>query len=86
MSPGDDLHITDSSASGGGAPLARGSESLSGRVAKQRNLSPESDRNRSIGLWALGRSVTVRTELLWTIIKRQKYNMDIGKITLIALI
>jgi hypothetical protein len=54
-------------------------------LLNRETVAPESERKRSIGLWALGRSVTIGTELLWTIIKRQKYNMDIGKVTLIAL-
>jgi hypothetical protein len=36
--PSGVLHITYSSALGGGTPLPGGSESLSGRVAEQRNL------------------------------------------------
>jgi len=70
--PGDDLHITESSATGGGGLLAGRSDSLSGRVAKQRNFAPDGEGTQYISRWALGRSVTIGTGTLWPLIERQK--------------
>ena len=71
MRQSGDLHITDSSAPGGMAPLAGESEILSGRGVNREILVPEGERKRFIGCW----SITTATELLWSLIKRQINNM-----------
>ena len=65
MRPSGDLHITDIPAPADGALLVRmGLRANLDALLNTEIAAPESERNRFIGRWALGRSVTIATELL----------------------
>jgi len=38
--------------------------------------APDGERTQFIGHWALGRSVTIATELLWSLFKSQEYKIQ----------